>query len=1726
MNILLKKLSVLKGSISRAFTFISEPPDNTTVQEIITRITRLDDIWSKFEQCTSQLYSYESIEGYVDPESFFYSYEEKYISTKGKLEALRHVVGPRESTPDLNEAFSRFADQQSTLLQRVAEGPSTSRSELPKIRIEPFTGNYKDWPAFKDLFVSAIDSKTDLTNTQKFHYLSSLLKDDAAKLIRHMQVSDSSYTAAWNRLVERFDRPRHIVTSYLETFMSLKPVKEEDAVTLRKISDVTNEVIRGLDAINQNGRDPWVVYLLNNKLDPDSRRKWFENSRDETEPSIDMFLKFLDQRCEELELGSKKSKQYMGKQHTSTTMVTTNNPKSCYKCNANDHILMKCPQFLSLTIDQRRSFVKVNNLCFNCLSKGHSSYDCKSGNRCKTCKRKHHTLTHQSSVPTTGNRAESSGSSAMTSVPSAMNIQPVSLNPDAESFTASSQSNQIFNHILPTAVVGVRDYKGNLVHCRVLLDTASELSYITESCIKRLGIRRQPSRIALTGISSVKADTTNGHGNIHIRSRFSDRSIDAQVHVLNKISSSIPRISLHADLLRKFENVTLADPTFYRPSEVDILLGAGYVWDIFTLDRIRDHLGNTIAVSSLFGWVVTSVLSSEQQNSVAAMVSLVDIDRSLRAFWEIEECPGTYSGDDSSNIAEEHFKNTHRRDCNGKYIVELPFIEDNTTFADTCKGALVRFNSTERRLSKNLVLRQQYIDFMREYQNLGHMRELSSNEIEVSDGRVFYLPHHPIIGKKLRVVFDGSFTDSDGTSLNSKLHIGSPIQRNLFAVCLRFRFHRFVFAADIVKMFRQVWVSEHHRNFQRILWRENPDEPLRHFQLCTVTYGTASAPFLAVRVLEQIARDHEETHPNASRILLKDFYVDDVVTGASSESELHCYRDELVDLLSLCGINLSKWMSNATSLAERGAANCNELNFLQHEANDTPKVLGIYWNPDEDIMRYKVKLDDCEHATKRRVLSDVARIFDPLGLVSPVVVKFKILFQELWLQNLTWDDPLPQKVAELWRKYRNDLFILDQLKISRFVIHSGEIHLHGFCDASTKAYSAVVYCRSVDDNGRIHVSLIASKTRVAPLKQISLPRLELCGALLLTRLMKTVATDLEHRNLKLYAWCDSTIVLSWLSIQPVKLKTFVANRTSEILDTLPRNIWNHVRSKQNPADCASRGIMAEQLLDLDLWWKGPTWLTDAIEFEGNEIIPAICSEEDELVQSELKNNTTTLLSSAEIPEGPLETLIKRTSSWSKLLRVTAYLLRFVTAIKSNSKPKYPYLTYQEIDDARTKCLMIAQNCFHEEIKCIKQNTPLPKKSKLWKLSPYLDDKGLLRVGGRIDKSDLPNETRHPIILPKNNAISKMILREEHVKNLHPGVSSMFVIVRQRYWILGARNLIRKITHECLKCFRYSRQNTEQRMADLPSVRVLQSYPFENAGCDYAGPFTLKLHRGRNSKTSKGYICLFVCLVTSAIHLELVSDLSTDSFLSALRIFMARRGKCSTIYSDNGKNFVGGKRKLDEMYKQLQSEDHNIIIMHALAKEGIKWNFIPPYSPHWGGMWESAVRSVKLHLKRVVGATVLTFEQMRTLLAQIEAVVNSRPLTPTSDTQTNYLSPSHFLIGRPTTMVPEGNLTNININRLDYWQHVQSMYQGFWKRWSQEYLTSLQQRPKWAKVNPNLEVNDLVIVKEDNIPPATWITGRIIETFPGKDGLVRVVKLRTSHGEMTRPISKLVKLPIC
>ncbi|XP_044570437.1 uncharacterized protein LOC123257066 [Drosophila ananassae] len=1091
-------------------------------------------------------------------------------------------------------------------------------------------------------------------------------------------------------------------------FMKLPTTTRSDTATLRKVSDGANEIVRGLDAIEETGRDCWIIYLTLEKLDADTRRRWIERSVETDSPTLEEFFKFLDARCEELELskretiGGKTTASIGDKGRKVTHSLVVLEGNKCSKCHSTEHRLYGCQQFLDMSAGQRFSFAKENALCYNCLNPGHGVRKCKSTFKCRQCKGQHHSLLHlqrkQQAIGTiaqTGEDQEDPSAHISTVTTSHIAQAEGSAAMVCAQGTANSQQSTGWNRsTLPTAMVNVRNAKGDLVACRLLLDTGSELSYISERCIQTLGLARTPSRILVTGISSTKADTTRGCSTISIQSRISQDQLVVQAHVLGKITSSLERQTIDASVLRVFNDLQLADSQFSTNAPIDILLGSEHVWSVITGRKIYDDKGKLIAISSIFGWVITSLLSS-RACSATALTTTIDIDAYLRRFWELESIQRKAEVQPEDEEVEKHFLATHTRDEQGKYIVELPFKVSETQFADTLQGALQRFKSVERRLAQNQQLRNDYVKFMREYQELGHMREISPTEIP--KGRNFYLPHHPVLGRKLRVVFDGSYQDAKGMALNDTLSIGPSIQRDLFAVCLRFRMYKYVFSADIVKMFRQIWVSEKHRDYQRIVWREDPSDPIKHFQLCTVTYGTSCAPFLAVRVLEQLAADHKHEFPNAAKIVLEDFYVDDVLTGANSEDELLRNRDELVQLMSCANLELGKWVSNTKRIKSEDNT----------DSSQSPvKVLGLHWHPGEDTLAYNVNLSKDPRCTKRQVLSDV----------SP----------------------------NNWLKWRADLDNLHKLQIPRLVKSDKQrIELHGFSDASTKAYSAVVYSRVVNDDGTISVAILAAKTRVAPLKQQSLPRLELCGALLLSQLLQSIKAGLMNNDVTIYAWSDSTIVLSWLSYLPAQLKTFVGNRTSEILESIPKHAWRHVDSKSNPADCASRGLGVSELIDFQLWWKGPSWLRDKEQFlERLNNTHNCTSLSDKRIQDEVK--TTCLAAQTNVTtDNPWDKLLNRNSSWLKLIHTLAYVLRFIHRMKHpSSKQTSNSLTFDEIKAARIRWLQHAQAGFQQEIQLLRANKALGNQSQLVKISPIIDKDNLLRVGGRIQHSQLSAEAKH------------------------------------------------------------------------------------------------------------------------------------------------------------------------------------------------------------------------------------------------------------------------------------------------------------------------------------------------------------------------------------------------
>lgn len=406
----------------------------------------------------------------------------------------------------------------------------------------------------------------------------------------------------------------------------------------------------------------------------------------------------------------------------------------------------------------------------------------------------------------------------------------------------------------------------------------------------------------------------------------------------------------------------------------------------------------------------------------------------------------------------------------------------------------------------------------------------------------------------------------------------------------------------------------------------------------------------------------------------------------------------------------------------------------------------------------------------------------------------------------------------------------------------------------------------------------------------------------------------------------------------------------------------------------------------------------------------------------------------------------------------------------------------------------------------------------------LDAQGILRVGGRLRHSMLNYDEKYPIILPKQSSLTRLIIIHAHHATLHGGPQLTLNYLRQRYWILKGRNMVRSLIRQCIVCFREQPRSSQPIMGNLSAERVTPSRPFLHTGIDYAGPIQFRTSKGRGHKTHKGYIALFICLATRAIHLELVSNYTSEGFIAAYKRFTARRGLCTCLYSDNGTTFRGANQLLKSLF-QAASKEHERLST-SLTMEGTAWKFIPPAAPNFGGIWEAGIKSAKYHLRRIIGNHTLTYEEFTTVLTQIEACLNSRPISPLSEDPNDLtpLTPGHFLIGSPLLSIPEPSTLSIPTNRLGRWQLLTNMQEHFWRRWSKEYLHCLQQRRKWTAQSTPAQPGDLALIRDDHLPPAKWSLGRITTIHPGSDGHVRVVTLRTLRGLTTRPVTKISILP--
>lgn len=1644
-------------------------------------------------------------------------YMKNYDSAYGALEEVDADVDPDEqenivecfyaAQSELNNIHAKLQEEKTprVVLNNDAALEINRAIQLKPIEPPVFSGELEDWISFRDMFESLITKNVSLSDIHQLQYLRTACKGKAADLIQDIAIAEGNFTVAWEALKERYENKRLLVARLIDRIMDLPEMTRECPDQLAKLINGTNQNLRALEVLDRpvNEWDDWIVRQMIRKLDFNTRMSWEKEISTNTDiPTYEQLKTHLGgvlRSLEAMKAITNTAQTNGSKRAVRTHIVLTNH--QCPLCQEG-HWLTECGRYRDMSINKRREFVVAQGLCFSCVKAKHLGRFCLQKMFCDICNKRHHTTLH-----TNDGQPE-------TEIDTPRRINPFNEKAPETISTNICTFNQMSDPratLLPTAWVRATGENGKTVCLRALIDQGSEASLISQGAVQQLGITWRSTDIKVTGVAGSSAGKANGCVTITIGgSKLKGEEIKTRMLIIKNITSPLPSQLIKRSMNETLRNLQLADEEYWKPKRIDLLLGAASFPMLLKPGVCKED--GLIAQDTIFGWILSGIATSQADVIRDPSCNHLTLEVLLSRFWEQEEIQTHPQMSNEEEECELIYSKTTARNDDGRYIVDFPFRQIKE-LGESRAAAIRRLMALERKGARHPIQFATYKEFMKSYQLLGHMERVP--DAEVVDHPQCYLPHHAVFKPdstttKLRVVFDASALTTNGRSLNDTLLVGPRLQDKLTTILIRWRKHRIAITADIEKMYRQILVNPKQCDYQRIVWRQNEQDEIEDFRLKTVTYGTASAPYLAVKTLYRLADDEERRFPIAAKVVRSDFYVDDCMSGADNVDEAIDLKIELLGIMKAGGLKLLKWSSNSKELLQTLPEDHIECkSSLQIDEDDSIKALGVYWHPGTDEFAYKVNAweIDTESTTKRQILSEISKLFDPLGLLAPVVITAKILMQQLWLTGCSWDEDVPKKDLEKWRNIKTELKEVEKVRVKRwFGLKKGtSIQFHGFSDASKVAFSACLYARVVDEDGTVQVTLLAAKTKVAPIKQQSIPRLELNGAVLLSRLINECYQAVNEIKVEVFAWTDSTVVLAWLKRHANVWPTFIANRVGEIQRSMSAEQWQHVPGTENPADVASRGIMPSEIKDHPLWWTGPNWL------KGDQhrwpVQHPILIDDSLLELKEVK------CAIVQIQKMELYDLANRFSSWNKLIRITAYCCRFLSLNRSSELA----LSAKEVEAARMVWLRLVQR---HEFGDISNGNVL--KGRLNRLRPFVDDNGLLRVGGRLNNANLTYDEQHPIILTGKTAVTVLIIRDAHERVFHGGPQNTIAQLHQRYWFVNGRRLVRNIIHKCVTCTKAKPRKQEQLMGDLPSARVQPHRPFLHTGVDYAGPIWSRTSKGRGHKATKSWIAVFICFTTKAVHLELVSALTSEAFVAAFHRFTARRGNCSDVYCDNGTNFVGADRDMRKHLGEAMTDDTWRAI---LCSTGTTYHFAPPGSPHFNGLAEATVKMAKAAMRKVLGESTLTFEELATFLTQVEAAINSRPICvmPSDGVDFAALTPGHFLVGQPLTAIPEPNLLEQNIPMARRWTSTQQMVQHFWRRWSHEYLHQLQQRQKWAKPQRNIEVGDIVIIQDECLV-TRWKMGRVVETHPGADGHVRVVSIKTASGIIKRSIVKLCILP--
>ncbi|XP_057377381.2 uncharacterized protein LOC130698716, partial [Daphnia carinata] len=1070
---------------------------------------------------------------------------------------------------------------------------------------------------------------------------------------------------------------------------------------------------------------------------------------------------------------------------------------------------------------------------------------------------------------------------------------------------------------LPTFTAVLQGKNNRKIKVLGLIDSGSEKTFIRQSLIRRLKADEEDEgeiRVNTFGSDQAERSVLKTYSIWMVPERQGKIKIKATaIKYVAKATSKV-RSRLVEILTEQGEKV--ADERHFRPdnkTEFDMIIGCDYYWQILK-HQTRQGPDDSVACASKLGWIIFGAPSAGNPREVSAnIVTQADGKRVMvdfKEFWALEHMGVTPQELEDRGFLK-NYQETIKKDQTGRYEVLFPFKNNRRSMETNKNIASVRLTGLLRKMKREDKVA--YNEVFRQYLEKGYIEAADKNYT----GACTYLPHRPVIKTeaattKIRPVFDGSAHQQNRPSLNDLLETGPNLNPELLAVLLRFRQNEIAWMADITQAFLQIGIQEEHGQIVRFLWIKDPKDDNSEwieYRWRRVPFGLSSSPFILRAVILKCLDEHRDEYPELVGKLSSQLYVDDWLGGASSVPQAIEAITQAQKIFNSAKMELRKWTTNSVALREQLHA----LQFQKKEitkgdnTEKAVKALGVTWDPETDSFRFKPEkiIEEAEEVskrpTKRKLFSLALKVFDPLGLISPVTVVAKIIMQKVWIDKTGWDEPVSASIMPHWETFIKSLSDLKNTKLGRW---TGEIHSprpHLFCDASDDAYSVAAYL----ENGK-ETKLLCSKTRVAPdpKKSVSTPRLELLSNLLAVRLGEYIEKSLG-RSFEKTLWTDSAIAYWWMKGESGRWKQFVHNRVTEIREKINIESIRHCPGVQNPADIASRGASVSQLNHKKDWWSGPEWLNKKEMWPKNPAqVEQDCTEEIKK-EEKIKEITQCNISTSKGKECE--------KSGEEVQGTAEPRTPLAEVLVGTDKKRFNILAVEEVEQAELDLWRAMQiDAYKEEREAIKEKKSW-KNDKLRKLGLAWDERnGLIRCYGRQENWLRLNGREAVILLPENHYLTGKLIEQTHERLLHTGVSTTMVEVRRTFWIPKLRQTIKKELKRCMRCQKLDSRPFNEVPAPLPVDRLQMANPFNVTGIDFAGPFPIRLLA--RTGQAKAYICLFTCAVTRAVHLEMTTDQEATTCIFALRRFFARRGVPKAMYSDNARTFTQAAKYLRAAYK--------------------------------------------------------------------------------------------------------------------------------------------------------------------------------------------------------------------